>query len=450
VNRLLVTLSLGVFAGALDLGVLSPALPALGRDFNVQVGDLAWVFTIYLLVTVLSIALASTLADRYGRRYVYLACLALFAAGSVLAIVAPNYSVFLTARAIQALGAGGIFPVATAAIADAVPPGRRGAALGIVAATWGLAAVVGPSIGGLITNFISWRWIFAANVPLAAVVFALALRDIPLRAPRQRDSLDVLGLALLCVGLLGLTDGLIAMRPIVGVIGAFVLAAFALWEGMIDAPIVPLELLRTPQLIKTYSLEILIGVLEGSLFFVPTVLIGAQGLSYAAAGFIAALGALTFVAIIPGSGRALDRIGSRNVLLAGAILTEIGLAIFALAFASLPLAVIAVVVAGAGFGALLGAPTRYIVTNETPANVRATAVGLLSQALIVGQIVGSSLAGALFALAHSETIGYRNAYLAFSGVAFLALVLAATLKPAGEERRRPFDDAPARAAAGAR
>lgn len=96
-NRLLATLALGVFAGALDLSVLSPALPALGRDFGVQTSDLAWVFTLYLLVTVLSIALASTLADRYGRRPVYLACLSLFAVGSVVAIVAPSYSIFLVA-----------------------------------------------------------------------------------------------------------------------------------------------------------------------------------------------------------------------------------------------------------------------------------------------------------------------------------------------------------------
>jgi len=443
VNRLLWTLSLGVFTGALDLSVLSPALPALGRELHVATSDLAWVFTLYLLVTVVSIALASTLADRYGRRPVYLACLSLFAAGSVLAIVAPSYPIFLAARAIQALGAGGIFPVATATIGDVVPAARRGAALGIVAATWGLAAVIGPSIGGLVTHFISWRWIFAANVPLAAVVFALALRDVPTEAPRRREPLDVLGLGLLCIGLLGLMDGLIAMRPIIGVIGVFILAAFWIWETLSDAPIVPLALLQSRQLVRTYVLEILIGVLEGSLFFIPTVLVGAQGLSYAAAGFVAALGAFVFVAVIPYSGRALDRIGSRDVLLFGAILTEVGLALFALGFQSLPLALLAMVVAGAGFGALLGAPTRYIVTNETPRRARGTAVGLLSQALIVGQIVGSSLAGGLFGLGTTEISGYRNAYLAFCGVAFLALLLAATLKPQRDERRRPIEEAAA-------
>ena len=442
-HRLLWTLSLGVFAGALDLSVLSPALPALGRDLHVQTSDLAWVFTLYLLVTVVSIALASTLADQYGRRPVYLACLTLFAAGSVLAILAPSYPIFLTARAIQALGAGGIFPVATATIGDVVPAARRGAALGIVAATWGLAAVIGPSIGGVVTHYVSWRWIFAANVPLAAVVFALALRDVPTDAPRTREPLDVLGLGLLCVGLLGLMDGLIATRPIIGVLGVFILAAFWIWETMSDAPIVPPALLRSRQLVRTYVLEIVIGVLEGSLFFIPTVIVGAQGLSYAAAGFVAALGAFVFVAVIPYSGRALDRVGSRDVLLVGAILTELGLALFALGFQSLALVLLAMIVAGAGFGALLGAPTRYIVTSETPERARGTAVGLLSQALIVGQIVGSSMAGGIFSLGASEIVGYRNAYLAFCGVAFVALLLAATLKPQRDERRRPVGEAAA-------
>lgn len=440
-RALLWTLGLGVFAGALDLSVLSPALPALGRDFGVQTSNLAWIFTVYLLVNVVSIALASTMADRYGRRPVYLACISLFAAGSILAITAPSYPVFLLARAIQALGAGGIFPVATAAIGDVVPAARRGAALGMVAATWGLAAVIGPSVGGLVTHYISWRWIFAANVPLAIVVFALALRHVPAYAPRQKESLDVVGLLLLCSGLLGVVDGLIATAPAIGVLGLGVLAGFTFWESLVRDPIVPLALLRTRQLAKTYTLEIVIGILEGSLFFIPTVLVGAQGLSYSAAGFVAALGALTFVIVIPSSGRALDRIGSRDVLLAGTILTELGLAIFALGFQSLALALLSMIVAGAGFGALLGAPTRYIVTNETPARARATAVGLLSQALIVGQIVGSSLAGGVIGAAPTEVAGYRHAYLAFCGVAFIALVLAASLKSQRDERTHPIEEA---------
>ncbi|MGB6060624.1 MAG: MFS transporter, partial [Candidatus Aquilonibacter sp.] len=186
-NRpLLLTLALGVFAGALDLGVLSPALPAIAREFAVPTSDLAWIFTLYLLVTVASIAIASTLADRLGRRAVYMSCIGLFALGSIVAVIAPNYGIFLLARAIQALGAGGVFPVATAAIGDVVEPQRRGGALGLVAATWGLAAVIGPAFGGLVTHFVSWRWIFVLNFPLAAIVLFLAYRYIPRSAPRVR------------------------------------------------------------------------------------------------------------------------------------------------------------------------------------------------------------------------------------------------------------------------
>lgn len=437
---LLLTLGLGVFAGALDLGVLSPALPALAQDFSVQTGALAWVFTLYLLVTVASIAIASTLADRYGRRPIYLWCVSLFAIGSALAVSAHNYPIFLVARAIQALGAGGIFPVATAAIADAVPPQRRGAALGLVAATWGLAAVIGPTFGGAITHFVSWRWIFIANFPLAAVVIYLARKHVPKNAPHVRGPLDVFGLVLLCVGLLLLMDGLTTMRVITALLGVGVLTGFIFWERSAFAPIVPTTLLTTPQLAKTYALEIAIGALEGSLFFIPTVLVGAQHLSYATAGLIAALGALTFVIVIPISGRALDRIGSRDVLLVGTIFTEIGLAIFAIGFSSLPIALLSMIVAGFGFGALLGAPTRYIITNETNERTRATAVGLLSQALIIGQILGGSLAGGIMNASLSELTGYRHAYLGFCGVALLALIISSTLKSRREERKAPLHD----------
>ncbi len=432
---LLLTLGLGVFAGALDLSVLSPALPALGHDFAVGTGDLAWVFTLYLLVTIVSIAVSSTLADRHGRRPVYIGSVALFGLGSIVAVLAPSYGIFLFARAIQAFGAGGIFPVAAATIGDRISPERRGSALGLVAATWGLAAVLGPTFGGLVTHFVSWRWIFAPNFPLAIVVIYLARRYVPRDAPRTRGPLDVLGLALLVLGLLGLMFGITQTHVATAAAGLLLLAGFVAWERNAPYPIVPPALFANAQLAKTYALEILIGILEGSLFFIPTVLVGAQHLSYAVAGGVAAIGALVFVAVIPVSGRALDRVGSRDVLLVGTFFTEVGLAIFALGFNSLWLSILAMLVAGLGFGALLGAPTRYIVTSEAPAQARATSVGLLSQFLIIGQILGGSLAGGVMTAALSGQQAYRETYLAFAGIALLALGLAATLHSRREELR---------------
>jgi MFS family permease len=433
-NPLLLTLGLGVFAGALDSGVLSPALPALAQTFGVATGDLAWIFNVYLLVTVVAISIAGVMADRHGRRPVYIACVALFALGSILAIAAPSYGFFLLARALQALGAGGIFPVATAAIGDVVPADKRGAALGLVAATWGLAAIVGPAFGGLVTHFISWRWIFAANLPLAAIVIWLARKYVPTIAPHVRPPADVVGVALLSIGLLALTGGIIGTHLITIAAGVLLLAGFVLWERTAAHPLIPPAMLASKQLVLTYLLEVAIGALEGSLFFIPTVLIASQGMSYAVAGGIAALGALTFVIVIPISGRALDEIGSRDVLLIGALFTEIGLSIFALGFSSIWLTVLAMIVAGVGFGALLGAPTRYIVTNESTAETRGTAIGLLSQGLIVGMILGTALAGGIMNSANVQSDGFRETYLTFAAIAILALFITMFLKPQRAER----------------
>lgn len=438
---LLLTLGLGVFAGALDLGVLSPALPSLAHAFGVVTGDLSWIFTVYLLVDVAAIVIAGALADRYGRRTIYMLSVATFALGSLVTILAPSYGYFLLGRAIQALGAGGLFPVATAAIGDVVPPSRRGAALGAIAATWGLAAIVGPIFGGAVSSAVSWQWIFAANLPLAAIVLFLARKYVPATAPRQRGPIDVLGLFLLCWGLLSLVDGIVSARLIIVAIGIVLLGAFLLCERIAPNPVVPISLLRTPQLMKTYLLEVVIGALEGSLFFIPTIIVAVQHVSTAEAGLIAALGAVTFVAIIPISGRALDRIGSRDVLIMGAIMTELGLALFALGFDSLPLTIAAMIVAGLGFGALLGAPTRYIVTNETGPTRRATALGLLSQALIIGQILGSALAGGIIGGVRNEVEGYRFAYLAFCAIALLALAICSTLRSRTSERSAPLEEA---------
>jgi EmrB/QacA subfamily drug resistance transporter len=443
---LLFTLGLGVFAGAFDLSVLSPALPALGAAFGVGPRDLAWVFTLYLLANVVAIPIATKLADRYGRRPVYIACVAVFAAGSVLAIAAPTFAVFLTARAIQAAGAGGIFPVATAALADRVPAERRGAALGLIAATWGLAAVIGPTFGGLITHFISWHWVFALNVPLAIVVIALARAYVPASAANVRGPLDVAGIVALAVGLLatmglmtrlyafaGSVNAALAWSMLVVAVAAF--ALFALVERRAAQPVIPPAFFRDRQLIVTYALEILIGAIEGALFFIPAALVAAQHLSYAAAGAVATLGAFCFVAVIPLSGRALDRVGSRVVLSAGTLLTAAGLVIFALGFGELWLSLLAMVVAGTGFGALLGAPTRYIITNHVGSEQRASAVGLLSVFLIMGQIVGGSLGGGV-AGSHGDPVdGYRIAYFVFAAIALIATLLTFALASRRTELR---------------
>ena len=445
---LLITLGLGVFAGALDLGVLSPALPALAASFGVGARELAWVFTLYLLANVVAIPIMTQLADRYGRRSIYILCVTIFALGSVIAIFAPNFAVFLTARAIQAAGAGGIFPVATAAIADRVPADRRGAALGLVAATWGLAAIAGPLLGGAITHWLSWHWIFVANLPLAVAIIALARRHVPASAVRARGPLDVVGIAVLALGLLATMVGLtrldVRSAQITGgnaltagaiVVALVCFAALVPIERRARQPVLAPALLGNRQILLTYALEVLIGILEGALFFIPAALVAAQHITLVAAGGVAAVGAVVFVAVIPLAGRALDAVGSRNVLAAGAACTGAGLLLFALGMGTPGGALGAMVVAGVGFGALLGAPTRYIVTREAGPAQRATAVGLLSIFLIMGQIVGASLAGGVVG-SDQGPAGYVRAYETFAAVALIAIALSLTLKTRAAENER--------------
>jgi len=434
---LLLTLGLGVFAGALDLGVLSPALPALAHAFGVSATGMALSFTLYLLANVVSIPITAKLSDTFGRRSIYVACVGTFALGSILAITAPSYLLFLVARAVQAIGAGGIFPVATAAIADRTPVERRGAALGILGATWGLAAIIGPNLGGVLIHFVGWRAIFALNVPLALVVIVLAMRTVPSVPIRMRGRLDVAGILVLSLALVATMLALSMLDPsmrdlvvtlagpivgtaIVPLAIAVAIAAFALLipiERFAASPIVSPALMANRQIATTYVLEIGIGILEGALFFVPAALVAAEGLSYAFAGAVSAIGAIVFVAVIPLAGKALDRYGSRPVLAAGALCTSAGLALIALTVRSLPLTVAGLVVAGFGFGSLLGAPTRYIISNEAPQELRASAIGLLSIFLIVGQIVGGSLAGGLVGRDVANVPGYQNAFFAFSAIA---------------------------------
>jgi MFS family permease len=446
---LLLTLALGVFAGALDLGVLSPALPSIAHGFGVAPRDIAWSFTLYLFANVVSIPIMTKLSDVIGRRPIYTLCVAIFAVGSVLAIVASSFPMFLAARAIQAAGSGGIFPVATAAIADRVPLERRGSALGLLGAVWGLAAIIGPGAGGALTHFFSWHWIFIANVPLAIVVIVLAQRYVPSTAARVRGPLDVAGIAVLALGLLGVMVGLTRLDTQAASLGngvtygalaiaALAFAALVPIERRAAAPVISPQLFATRQLVLTYGLELAIGLLEGALFFIPAALVAADGITPIAAGGIAAIGAFTFVAIIPLAGRGLDAFGSRAVLLVGATLTALGLIVFAFALATLWLAIAGIALAGVGFGALLGAPTRYIITNEVPGSSRATAVGLLSIFLIIGQIFGGSLAGGAVGGRIDDVAAYRLAYEIFACVALLTAFATLALASRATERKAPI------------
>jgi multidrug resistance protein len=201
-NQILLILFLGVLMGALDIAIVAPALPTMQRYFSVGDRALTWTFTIYVLFNLIGTPLMAKLSDRYGRRSIYLIDVALFGLGSLLVALTPPhlFGLLLFGRALQGFGAGGIFPVASAVIGDTFPPEKRGSALGLIGAVFGLAFLVGPLLGGIILTLASWQVLFLINLPIAMVVMILGFWILPTQRPDTHPTFDwggILSLSLL-------------------------------------------------------------------------------------------------------------------------------------------------------------------------------------------------------------------------------------------------------------
>ena len=177
-NRILFLLFVGVFMGSLDIGIVGPALPSIQTYFIVNERVLSWVFTIYILFFMIGTPLMAKLSDIYGRKSIYILDIFLFAVGSLITITSFSFEMLLIGRAVQGIGAGGIFPVANAFIGDIFPPEKRGSALGILSSVWGLSSVLGPVLGGLLLNY-SWQLLFIINLPIAAGVLIGSIYILP-------------------------------------------------------------------------------------------------------------------------------------------------------------------------------------------------------------------------------------------------------------------------------
>jgi MFS family permease len=384
--------------------------------------------------------LLAKLSDRRGRRALFAGSLALFAAGSLWVAVAPTFGALLAGRAIQGFGAGGIFPVASAVIADTVPLAQRGRMLGLIGAVFGVAFLVGPLLGGVLLEW-SWRWLFVINVPIGAVLIALGLRHLPqTKAPRPA-AFDFLGAALLSLALGALDFGLSQLDtgrlpgsliawPIWPCLVAVVVALPLFWRAEKRAadPVLHPDMFGSRQLKLAGAIALAAGLVEASMVFLPKLAVAALAVDASASSFMMLPLVLTLTVGAPLAGAALDRMGARIVVQLGLSLTIAGLALFAW----LPLDTVTFYASGAlvGFGlsGLLGAPLRYITLEAAGGDRRAAGQGLLTVFLSVGQLVGAALIGGVVASNASELAGYRHALLAVAAGCVVALMLSAALR----------------------
>ncbi len=436
----LAVLFAGVLIAALDIAIVGPALPALREAFTVGGRELPWVFNVYVLFYLLGTPLLARRSDRLGRRRVFVEGLALFAAGSLLVAAAPSFALLLVGRAVQAFGAGGLFPVAAAVIADTVPLERRGRTLGLIGAVFGLAFLLGPLLGGVLLQW-SWRWLFLINVPLAAVLIVLALRVLPQTGRPERLPFDLAGVMLFAVALAALVWGVNELDTRSGVAAflsprvwpcwvvlALVVPLLASVERRAADPVLAPELLASLRLRVVAAIALAAGAVEAGMVFLPDVAVQGLGVEPSLASFMMLPLVLTLAVGAPVAGRLLDGFGAVPVLRAGLVLTIAGLGLFAF----MPLHVASFYAAGAviglGLSSLLGAPLRYITLQEAGQERRGAGQGLLTLSLGLGQLVGGALIGGVVGSATDTLGGYRHALLLVAGACAMALVLSAALR----------------------
>ena len=252
IRSILVALMLAIFLGALDQTIVAVSMPAISAQFK-DVGQLAWVISGYMVAMTVAVPIYGKLGDLYGRRRLMLFGLALFTVASVLCGLAQNMEQLVLARIIQGIGAGGMISVSQAIIADIVPPRERGRYQGYFSSMYALASVTGPVLGGVMTEYLSWRWVFLINLPLGVVAWCIANRTlVGLPVPQRKPIIDYLGTVLMIIGLTSLLLAITFMGQghswrdpqVAGLLGAALVALmlFVGHERRTPEPLLPMHL----------------------------------------------------------------------------------------------------------------------------------------------------------------------------------------------------------------
>jgi len=400
---------LGIFLAALDQTIVGTALPVIVTDL--EGNDVyVWAFTAYLLTSTISGPIYGKLSDIYGRRPLFLIGVGIFLLGSLLCGLSQEMWQFLLFRGLQGLGAGALFPIALAIIADIFAPSERGKYQGFFGAVFGVSFLLGPAIGGLITDNFGWHWIFFVNIPLGIFVMYVIWRTLPTHREEGADRhIDYLGAALLIGALLPILIGFTNKQfgdwtdPDVGgliALGLVLTIAFVFVESRAHEPIVPLQLFR----LRTFSASVLAIFLAAMGFFAAVAFLPrwfqfVLGSSATEAGYqlLPLVGGLIIAAI--GSGQFVARTGRYKALIIVALITmAIGLWLMTniRPDTPLPLLYVWMFVAGLGVGPTFAVFT-LAVQNSVPVRDLGTGTSSLTLFQQVGGTIGLAVTGTIFA-----------------------------------------------------
>ncbi len=438
---ILIALMLTSFLVAIEATVLSTAVPSIVDDLG-GFEQFPWLFSVYLLTQAVTVPIYSKLADMVGRKPIILIGIGIFLLGSILSGFATTMLQLIIFRALQGIGAGAVLPIAIVIAGDIYTVQERAKVQGYLASVWAIAAVVGPTVGGLFAQFDAWRGIFFVNIPLCLLAAWMLVRNFRESVERRTHKVDYAGAALiaaaLTVILLAVLEGgrswewgsLTSIALFAG--GAVLLVVFVLVERRAAEPIIPLWVFSRRLIVVTTLVSLGIGAsLTGLTSYVPLYLQGASGVSPLIAGFALATLTIGWPIAAAVSGRIYLRIGFRATMIIGMLLTLAGSSILAI-FAFTPSVAIvasASFIVGLGMG-LVATPSLIYAQSSVEWNERGVVTGFNLFARNVGSAVGiaifGAVANAVFLRAGADAADPAVIEAAASGV-FIAATIAAVL-----------------------